>query len=509
MTLACLCRATLAAAVLGMTVPAAANAVPLNGDPLNVHVGDQGQLQAFRTGNPLGIFYEPSVLDGDAGFFLAVNPGPTGEVFGFEGGAGPTGLSPYTGVSQSPVTGAGSASDPLTQVTTYEAGAFAEVTQTTTYVNGSQQFTVHWDVRNTSGSNLRFKALAAADFFFDGSDVGTGIYTAGPPRFIGGTNADTGNSGGFQEVPGFEWSHYQALPFGGGPDEVWGKVQAAAEAATASFDDSVVAEPVDNAGGVEWDQWATTNVLNGQTKSFSVIVRNAVPSALQLTPSNAGSPKGVPVTFTASAKDTAGTPYAGRTLRWQILGVNAASGSTTVGADGNATIVDPGTNAGNDTLVVFLDFNNNGTREPVEPQASALATFLDNVAPTCQVRVRGDRPVGGGGAGKPLVISVNCDEQATVTVATTLTPLGRPASVAQRRKRRRAIRLKRKTTVVQPGQALAVKIKVPKKVARRYAGRRLRAKVTISARDSAGNVKRATAKRTIKLKAIKKKRRRG
>lgn len=76
-----------------------------------------------------------------------------------------------------------------------------------------------------------------------------------------------------------------------------------------------------------------------------------------------------------AVKNTNGTPYAGRTIRYFILGVNAGAGSATVGADGSAVITDPGAKAGADTVVAFLDFNNNGTREVAEPQASALATL--------------------------------------------------------------------------------------------------------------------------------------
>ena len=497
-------RATLLALSIALLTPAAAAAVPLNGNPLNVHVGPEGQLQAFRVGTPAGIFYEQTSEIGDAGFFLALAPGSMGQqVWGFEGSAvGPSGINPFASDGQDPVTGTGTASDPLTQVTVYGAAPHLMIRQTTTYVNGAQQFNVRWDVSNPAGGGaIPFKALAAADFFFDGSDRGTGIYTLGPPQFIGGTNADTGNSGGFQEVAGSPWSAYQALAF---PD-VWDVIEDSADFTGPSFNNTVVADPVDNAGGVEWDQYVTDPLGDNETATFELVVRSAVPSALQLTPPNAGAPKGVPIEFTATAIDTAGTPYAGRTLRWAIAGANPASGSTTLDAVGVGKVVDVGTNAGADTVTVYVDFNNNGTREPAEPQASALATFVDSVAPTCKVKVTGDRP-GGGGAGKPLVISVNCDEQATVTVATTLRPLGQ---ASQRRRRPRPIKLKRKTATVQPGQALPVRIKVPKKIARKYAGRRLRATLKVTATDIAGNKKTATVKRTIKLKKIKKKRRRG
>ena len=87
----------------------------------------------------------------------------------------------------------------------------------------------------------------------------------------------------------------------------------------------------------------------------------------------------MPINFTVGAFDTNGVPYAGRTIRYSITGVNAGSGAATVGPDGTAVITDPGTNAGADTVVAFLDFNNDGARQAAEPQASALATFVDSV----------------------------------------------------------------------------------------------------------------------------------
>jgi hypothetical protein len=518
-----LCRALAAAAVLcALTAgSAAADTVAIPGNPLTVHLGEQGQLQAFRAGQASGIFYAPSDPYGDAGFFLAF-PDETGapsgldhRVFGFEGSAGPSGLEPYVPATAGPVTGSGTAADPFSQITIYSAGA-VNVHQTTTYVNGVQEFTVRWDVENTTGAPLRFRALAGADFFFDGSDIGTGIYTDGPPRFIGGTNADSGNSGGFAEVLGPPadsppWSAYQALEFGGDATQIWGKIQGAGDDGTETstvFDNSVVGEPVDNAGGVEWDGFLTTPLPAGDTASFALVVRSAVPTALQLSPPNAGAPQRVPITFTATAVDSSGIPYAGRTLRWAITGFNPLSGSVVLDAAGRASIVDPGTNAGADTVVAFVDFNNNGVREPVEPQASALATFLDNIAPDCRVRVTGDR-VGGG---QPLVITVNCDSGATMTVRTVLIVPPRRAGgseASQRRRRPVRIRLRRKRVNIVANARTPVRIKIPKRVARKYAGRTLRARVTATVFDAAGNSAVDRATKRIKLKKLRKKRRRG
>jgi hypothetical protein len=498
---------------MALTAPALADtATALPGNPLAVYVGQRGQLQAFRAGETNGIFFAPSEQVGDAGFFLALPSGFTGDatprVFGFTGSAGPNSIDEYTPISQSPTTGSGSTSDPLQQVTSYSANSVLSVTQTTTYVNGAQQFQIRWDVHNASGNPVNFKALSAADFYFDGSDRGTGIYTSGPPRFIGGTNSDTGRSGGFAEVTGAglaPWSAYQALEYGSGSNQVWGKIEAAASTTLATFDDTVIGESVDNAGGTEWDQDATgAGLAAGATRSFELNVRSALPSALQLTPSNGGAPQGVPIDFTAHAASTDGVPYAGRILGFQITGVNPRVGSVVLDAGGNGTITDTGANAGADTVVAFVDFNGDGTREPAEPQASALGTFVDHIPPSCKVQVSGDRP-GGGGAGKPLVIVVKCDEAAKVTAATTLeAPTAKKAGASASRKKPVKLKLKPTSATVKPGKAFSLKIAIPRKIRNKYAGATLKAKVKLTVRDGAGNVKKVKATKTIKLAKVKK-----
>jgi hypothetical protein len=505
---AAITAALIVGALAAASAPAATTA--LGGSPLNVYVGDRGQLQAFRPDQPNGIFYHPRSLEGDAGFFIADLDVPA--VYGFQGSAGPLGLTPYTIGTQSALTGSGSASDPLKLVTTYSYPTFYAITQTTTYVNGSQQFRIHWDVKNVSGTTRHFKALAAADFYFEGSDKGTGIFTQGPPRFIGGTNADTGTSGGFEEVAGSTlspWSAYQALPYGNNPTAVWGKIENAAASPSASFDNTVVGEQVDNAGGVEWDQYLA-GLADQATASFELVARNAIPSALQINPTNPGSPQGVPINFTITAIDTNGQPYVNRTLRYQIVGANASTGAATTNAAGSAVITDPGTSAGADTIIAFLDFNNNGVREAVEPQASALATFVDHIPPRCTVKVSGDRPGGSGGEGKPLVISVKCPEQATVVIQTSLQQVSaksRAATVDKKKKRKKkvTVKLKTRTVIVPPGKALAVSYKIPNTVRRKYAGKTMRITTTAKARDAAGNTKTAKATRTVKFAKYKKK----
>lgn len=505
-------------ATLGATAGAAlAEPVAIPGNPMTVYVGGQGQLQAFLSGSEDGIYYHPTEQLGDAGFFLAF---PGEGVWGFEGTAGPHGLEQYEEVAQESVTGSGTAADPFSQVTEYRAGPTSgiRIVQTTTYVNGATEFKNKWEVTNETGASVEFRAFAAADFYFEGDDRGTGVFTLGPPRFIGGTNVDTGRSGGFVEVTGGaslsqSWSHYQELPY----PNIWTEVIEEAAEPGVHFNDTVDPNDEDNAGGVEWDQYETTGLANNASATFEVIARVAVPAALQLNPTNAGAPQGVPINITGTALDSVGAPYAGQLLHYDITGVNPGTGNLTLDAAGKAVIVDPGANAGGDTISAFVDFNHDGVREANEPQASALATFLDSVPPSCKVTVKGDRPGGKGGAGNALVISVNCDETTSLTVRTILiAPVlgkhrkahgkkayGSSATAARKRhkghkKRKRRIKLPKSTATIQPGADTAVSIKVPKGIARRYAGRRLTAKIVATVTDSSGNT--ATTKTTSKVK---------
>ena len=501
-------------AALGLAAATSASAAPvsLGGSPLNVIVGERGQLQAFRTdrASEPGIFFPGDDPVGDAGFFLAFPEGLPGSatehVYGFDGHAGPFGLDEYTLGTQGAVTGAGTAGDPLREITTYGVNSELLVTQSTTYVNGSQEFRVRWEVHNNTGSPVNLKALAAADFFFEGDDSGTGIFTQGPPRFIGGTNLDSGSSGGFVEVLGGgidPWSAYEALRYGNTEkDTVWGKIESAAASTESTFKDEVIGVPVDNAGGVEWDQGLTTPVGPGATRSFEIIVRSAVPAALQLNPTNAASRQKVPVNITATAQDTNGAPYAGRALRYTIIGPNATTGGATLNAAGSAVITDPGKNAGTDSVIAFVDFNNNGSREPSEPQASAQATFVDSVPPNCSLKASGTLAAGGE-SGKPLVITVNCGESGTVTLETTLTPPAGAGSSAVISKKSKKIKLKPVKKKVKKGKKTAFKIKIPKSIAHRYAGRTLKGKVKIKARDKKGNKKTKTSKIKVRFAKLK------
>ena len=52
---------------------------------------------------------------------------------------------------------------------------------------------------------------------------------------------------------------------------------------------------------------------------------------------------------------------------------------------------------------------------------------------------------------------------------------------------------------------MPIRLTIPKKVRKKYAGKKVKATVTVTARDTSGNVKKVSRSRTIKLAKLKKK----
>jgi hypothetical protein len=276
--------------------------VAFPGGPLSVFVGQRGECQSSYSGSGNN-YFPPEEQIGDCGLFLAFPSTGVGQpaaldgtTWGFDGAAGPKGLDTYTPVSQSPITGAGTSSDPYTEVTTFQVDASepgeeealpqeaALVRETTTYVNGTTQFTSTYDVKNTSPGTLYFRAIYAGDLYTGGDDFGTGAFESGPPRFVGGENPISGAIDGFLEAGGLPWSTYQEGCWNDTESEaeercdgasatdggIWKAVESTVEDLEA-FNGSVEPAFVDNAAGVEWDQLRSAGLPAGHEQAFAII----------------------------------------------------------------------------------------------------------------------------------------------------------------------------------------------------------------------------------------------
>jgi hypothetical protein len=350
---------------------------------------------------------------GDCGFFLAFPSAGSGQptslkekVFGFQGSAGPgisfaEGGAEYTFIEQGPVSGSGTSADPYTEVTkykvTFESLDYALITDKTTYINGEAQFTSTYIVENITGkggttaptATLYFHAIVAGDLFVANDDHGTGVFLGGPPKFIGGQNPHTGTLGGFVEATP-AWANYQE-GYWNGPETfegaiaedhgIWNAVRIAAKSSSAVFNNTIDPNLMDNGAGVSWDDHLTSGLEPGKTASYTVVNRSQVPTTLGVQPVTQSHTVGQTATITVTATDNVGTPYAGRSLVYSIGGANPKSGSITTNAAGVATLSYVGTNAGLDTMQMFLDLAGTGIKAPQDPSSSAQITWIP-VPPT-------------------------------------------------------------------------------------------------------------------------------
>ncbi len=382
-------------------------AVTFPGGPLTVYVGPRGECQSSYLVNGMvaGNFFYGGNQVGDCGFFLAFPTGqPTalkGQTFGFTGAAGPSGLHEYELVSQSPVTGSGTAVDPYTETTVFEVKDSeghkdALITETTTYVNGEPQFTSTYSVKNMTAGKIYFRAIYAGDLYVNGNDLGTGVFLAGPPRFIGGQNTGSGVIGGFQEAPApaLPWSSFQEAYWNFAPGEVsagdngiWRDVEETVEEPHA-FNETIEPKELDNGAGVEWDQYRTVGLPVNETASFTIINRTQIPGGLQISPANQTLTQGQTATVTVTSLDTAKQPYAGKSLHYTISGANPQSGAVTLNSSGQAQISYVGHNAGIDTDQMFVDLGGTGTQTSSDPAGTAVVTFVPMPTPNSSFKVQ-------------------------------------------------------------------------------------------------------------------------
>jgi hypothetical protein len=116
--------------------------------------------------------------------------------------------------------------------------------------------------------------------------------------------------------------------------------------------------------------------FNGIEDAFVAKIADFGPSAsLTLAPNAATTTLNTTHCITATARDAAGNPVAGVTVRFALTGAHTASSAARTGAGGQALFCYTGITAGNDTLAAFADTNHSGTQNPGEPGNTATNTW--------------------------------------------------------------------------------------------------------------------------------------
>ena len=249
------------------TVPPA----PPPARPLSIFIGDNGSLQAKRGAQfeaVTGMFFGSNSAPGANFWHLRVKGAPADNVT-----FGPRDAAVAT-IGNGPVTGDWTVASPARVETVVRAGEnLFEVRQTTLYVAPELRYRVVWDVRNVSAAPVAFIFGTSADLFIE-SDAGSGILSAGPPRFVGGSNRTSGTVGGVEEVlssqlPGeaaatavAPWASYEE----GDPFPVTRRL-----GGSDAFLNTINPAFMDNAVGVSFDDRVAAPLAAGQTARYEVI----------------------------------------------------------------------------------------------------------------------------------------------------------------------------------------------------------------------------------------------
>jgi hypothetical protein len=196
-------------------------------------------------------FFPSTSQEASCGTWLALG----GSVWGPLGG--PATLSAFTAVSQSPVTGSGSGSDPyrvVTVVSIPEAGL--RITETDSYAVGSRSYRTDVQIENTGNAIQTGVLYRAGDCYLQGSDAGFVRVEGGSPACI----VDPALGRRVEQwLPITVGSHYFAGYYG----EVWTNI-----GNQVPFPDTCACTEqftFDNGAGISWP----FNVAPGQAVTFS------------------------------------------------------------------------------------------------------------------------------------------------------------------------------------------------------------------------------------------------
>jgi hypothetical protein len=230
----------------------AAQVVIGSAGPLSqIFITDDLSCQVAYAGDPEFEFFPSQSEVGGCGTWVAVG----GTVYGPAGGSAT--LFPFTVVSQTPVGGSGSASDPFRVTTVVALGDTGlQLTETDSYAVGSRSYRTDVSLTNTGGAAQNGLLYRAGDCYLQGDDSGFVRVDGGSPACI----VDPALGRRVEQwLPITAGSHYFAGAYG----EVWSRI-----IGQTPFPDSCACSEeftFDNGAGLSWQ----FNLAPGATTVFS------------------------------------------------------------------------------------------------------------------------------------------------------------------------------------------------------------------------------------------------
>ncbi len=238
------------------------NPITITGSPLRMTIGADSSIQVYADG--YGQVYGWEDGSADSGIWLRVG----GDLYGPDAcfsdrlTTSMFYVRPWTAVSHTGPTGAGTAGDPWVVTTVLDAGATGvRVTQRATYVNGQPYFRLQWDVANFSGGAQAITLFHAVDSYYGNNDNGRGYYDAASGA-VGSYYSVTGGSWYMLFAPTTPATAHQE----GRYDEIWAAIGYCGDNMTCPVSGSCTAGPgfdntidtsaagVDNGFGLQWQR---------------------------------------------------------------------------------------------------------------------------------------------------------------------------------------------------------------------------------------------------------------
>ncbi|MEA2300735.1 MAG: hypothetical protein QOE44_1270, partial [Solirubrobacteraceae bacterium] len=298
--------AVLALVLGGLLVEAAAGAVPSqdiasSGPLTHVFVGNDLSCQVAHAGDTVYELYPPGAAPADCGTLVFAAGTLYAPDFANHDGTATGGLgatTPYTPVSQTPVTGAGTRASPFTVVTVVDLGTTGlRITQTDSYVIGDEFYRTDVTLANTTAADVPALIYRGGDCFLQGSDSGFGFTS--PAEGAAGCSANANNTPPSRIE---EW-----LPITGGNtfledgfSTVWAAIGAHGPLANTCQCDAAI----DNGAAIAWAVTvpAGGQVTRSQVTAFSPtgVIPTPPPDVSGVSPASGPQAGGTTVTITGT-----------------------------------------------------------------------------------------------------------------------------------------------------------------------------------------------------------------